>query len=58
MLTNKEKYSDVVILLAFEWLNHMFCVFTDVLWRKMIQLLSNKTTSHYQLLLTSKVDQP
>ena len=40
----------------------MFCVFivlTEVLhvWGKMIQLLSNKTTPHFQLLPMSKVDQ-
>ena len=38
----------------------MFCgftVFTVVLWRKMIQLLSNKTTRHFQLLPMAKVDQ-
>ena len=37
----------------------MFCVFTvctGVLWRNMIQLLSNKTTPHFQLLPMSKVD--
>ena len=34
----------------------MFCVFTGVLWRKMIQLLSNKTRHHFQLLPMSKVD--
>ena len=33
----------------------MFCVFTEVLLRKMIQLLSNKTTPHFQFL--PKVDQ-
>ena len=27
----------------------MLCVFTGVLWRKMIQLLSNKTTPHFPL---------
>ena len=32
-------------------------VFTEVLWRKMIQLLSNKTMPHFQLLPMSKVDQ-
>ena len=36
----------------------MFCVFTEVLWRKMIQTLSNKTTPHFQLLPMTKVDQP
>ena len=40
----------------------MFCVrtvFTGMLWRKMIQLLSNKITPHFQLLPNSmpKVDQ-
>ena len=35
----------------------MFCVSTEVLWRKMIQLLSNKITPHFQLLPMSKVDQ-
>ena len=41
----------------------MFCVFIDftdftgVLWRKMIQLLSNKTMPHFQFLPMSKVDQ-
>ena len=34
----------------------MFCVFTEVLWCKMIQLLSNKTTPHFQLLPMSKVN--
>ena len=34
----------------------MFCVFTEVLWLKMIQLLSNKTTSHFKLLPVSKID--
>ena len=49
------KFSDVVILLGFYGLNHMFCVFTGVLWHKMIHLVSNKTTPH-QLLPVSKVD--
>ena len=35
----------------------MFGVFTEVLWRKTIQLLSNKTTPHFQVLPMSKVDQ-
>ena len=35
----------------------MFRVFTKVLWRKMIQLLSNKAMLHFQLLPLSKVDQ-
>ena len=35
----------------------MFCVSTEVLWPKMIQLLSNKITLHFQLLPMSKVDQ-
>ena len=50
---------DVVILLAFKGLNHAFCVFivfTEELWPKMIHLLSNKTTPHFQLLPISKVD--
>ena len=34
----------------------MFCVCIEVLWRKMIQVLSNKTTPHFQLLPMSKVD--
>ena len=36
----------------------MFCVFTEVLWCNMIQLLSNEATPHFQLLPMSKVDQP
>ena len=36
---------------------YAFTVFTEVLWRKMIQLHSNKTTPHFQLLPISKVDQ-
>ena len=35
----------------------MFCVFTEVLWHKMIQLLSNRATPHFHLLPMSKVDQ-
>ena len=37
----------------------MFCVLTEVLWSKMIQLhvLSYKTTLNFQLLFVSKVDQ-
>ena len=35
----------------------MFCVFTEVLWHKMIQLLLNKTTPHFQLSPITKVDQ-
>ena len=35
----------------------MFCVSTEVLWRKMLQLLPNKTTTHFQLLPMSKIDQ-
>ena len=35
----------------------MLYVFTEVLWRKMIQLLSIKTTPNFQLLPMSKVDQ-
>ena len=34
----------------------MFFVFTEVLWRRMIQLLSNKITPNFQLLPMSKVD--
>ena len=34
----------------------MFCVFTGVLWRKMIQSLSNKTTPSFSDLPMSKVD--
>ena len=33
----------------------MFCVFTEV-WLKIIQLLLNKTSSHFQLLPMSKID--
>ena len=36
----------------------MCCVFTKVLWRKMIQFFSNKTTPIFQLLPMTKVDQP
>ena len=32
----------------------MLYIFTEVLWRKMIQLLSNKTTPHFQPLPMSK----
>ena len=53
---NKQIFSDVVILLAFSGLNHIVCVFTEVFCRKMKQLLSNKTTPHFQLLPMSKVD--
>ena len=35
----------------------VFTVFTEVLWRKMIQLFSNKTMPHFQLYILSKVDQ-
>ena len=38
----------------------MLCVFTEVLWHKMIkliQLLSNKTMPHFQLLPMPKIDQ-
>ena len=35
----------------------MFFVFTEVLWTKIIQLLSNKTTSHSHVSPMSKVDQ-
>ena len=59
MLINKLTASDVVILLAFKVLNHtFFCTCTELLCRQMIQLLSNKTTSHFQLLPMSNVDQP
>ena len=34
----------------------MFCVCTEVLLGKMIQLLSNKVTPNFQLLPMSKVD--
>ena len=34
----------------------MFCVFSEVPWRKMIQLLSNQTKPHFQPLPMSKVD--
>ena len=60
MLTNKQTFSDVVILLALEGLNHnmyVFSVFTEVLWCKMIQLLSNKTMPHFQLLPMAEEDQ-
>ena len=59
MFTNKHTFSDAVILLAFKGLNLMVCVFTEVLhvWHKMMQLLSHKTTPHFQLLHISKVDQ-
>ena len=35
----------------------MFCVFTEVLKHKMIQLLLNQTMPHYKPLPVSKVDQ-
>ena len=35
----------------------MIYVSTEVVWRKMIQFLSNKTTPQFQLLPMSKVDQ-
>ena len=35
----------------------MFCVCTEVLWHKMIQLLSNEIIPHFQRLPLSKVDQ-
>ena len=35
----------------------MFCVLTEVLWIKIMQLLSIKTTPRSQLLPISKVDQ-
>ena len=56
MLTNKQTFSDVVILLA-KVLIHIFCVLTKVLLRKMIQLLSTKTTPDFHLLPMPKVDQ-
>ena len=31
MLTKNETFSNVVIFLAFQGLNHMFCVFTEVM---------------------------
>ena len=34
----------------------MFCVFTEVFLRKLIQLLSNEIASHFQLLPMSKVE--
>ena len=34
----------------------MFCVVTEV-WLKIIQFILNKTSSHFQLLPMSKVDQ-
>ena len=43
MLTNKQAFTDEVILLTFLGINHMICVltiFTEVLWRKMVQLMS------------------
>ena len=36
----------------------MFCVFTEVLWHKMIHLLLNKTMPHFQLLPVSKEISP
>ena len=50
-LINKQTFSDAANLLAFKGLNHTFCVFTEVFWRKMVhtQLLSNKTTPNFQL---------
>ena len=57
MLTNKQTFSDVVILLAFKGLEDVFFVFTEMLWHKTIQLLLNKTTPHFQFLHKSKVDQ-
>ena len=72
MLTKKQTFSDVDILLAFLRINSyalcLYClyleaiyillgVFTEVLWHKMIQLLTNKTTPQFQLLPMSKVDQ-
>ena len=35
----------------------MFCVFTEVLWRKIKQLIRIKTMLHFQLLPMSKVDE-
>ena len=35
----------------------VFTFFTEVLWRKMMQLLTNKTTPQFQLLPASKADQ-
>ena len=35
----------------------MLCDFTELVWRNTIQLLSNKTTPHFQLLPMSKVHQ-
>ena len=35
----------------------MLCVYTRMLWHKMIQLLSNKIKPHFQVLPMSKVDQ-
>ena len=37
--------------------NNMFCVCTEVLWGKIIQLLENKVTPHFQLSPMSAVDQ-
>ena len=35
----------------------MFCIFTEVSRPKVKQLISNKTTPHFQLLPMAKVDQ-
>ena len=35
----------------------MFHVCTEVLWGKMMQLLSNKITPHFHILPMSKVDE-
>ena len=35
----------------------MVCVCTEVLWDKMIRLLSNEITPHFQILPMSTVDQ-
>ena len=34
----------------------MFCVFTKVLWRKVIQLLLNKIMHYFHFFPVSKVD--
>ena len=36
MLTNKQTFSDALILLVFKGLIHMICFFAEVFWRKLI----------------------
>ena len=53
----KWTFSDAVILLAFQGLNNVFCVYTEVMAQDVIVIFLNKITPNFQLLPMSKVYQ-